>query len=269
MYKYSSIDDNEYFISNCFKVINFSSNADEGIFGNCNSLNNIEYAFLEKFLTTLRMSSFRYERNSIVRDLKNIYFFIYDITEEEEECIKMNERKLTDIIPKEDYDDLIIKNQYDIYAKYHKLILVGYAIIYNCNDKYSSIEVFDIFLGGHNLGNLFYNKLCNMITKNNKYLFVSFPKHSAFKYWAVNIGIYNQYEYWSQMNGYAYNYSNIEREQEYRTFLSDKLHLSDHFIDNIIILGKILYYNRYLLDNKRHFYDHLIKYQSVMKQVNN
>lgn len=266
MYKYSSIDDNEYFISNCFKVIKISSKYDEGIFDNSNSLNNIDYyALLEKFLTTLRMSSFRHDRNSIVRDLKNIYFFIYDITEEE--CIKINERKLTDIIPKEDYDDLIIKNyQYDFYAKYHKLILVGYAIIYNYNDKYSSIEVFDIFLRGHNLGNLFYNKLYNMILKNDKYLFVSFPKDSAFKYWAVNIGIYNQYEYWSQMNGYEYNYSNIE--QEYRTFLSNKLHWFDHFIDNIIILGKILYYNRYLLNNKKYFYDHLMKYQSIMKQVN-
>lgn len=265
MNKYSSKDDKEYFISHCFKLTKFTFNNAEPIFGCYNFYNGIAYNFINKFFTLLeKKSGFWCNRDTIIRNLDKMYFLNYDILEED--YIKSDDKKLTNILPYSKYEDLILDQD-----KYRKIILVGFAMIDDRNDKYSSIVVFDIFLRGYNFGKLLYDKIVDNRIDVGKSLFIYSPMDSSFKYW-VKIGILDDlYARWIEMYDGDKTITNENIEQNFRGFLSEQLHWEDVYIDIIIHIDKILHYyydDGYTMEDSNKFTNHYIKYESVMKEIN-
>ena len=107
-------------------------------------------------------------RNKLIEKMPFCKVLLYDLAAEES-----NNFKLKDIINKSEWESLIVIGRW---------VILGYALIKPLDiDKYMGLEMFEIFLRGHNLGELFFELIRKLYGTSN--VFICNPKISALQYW--------------------------------------------------------------------------------------
>ena len=158
--------------------------------------------------------------NELIKNLSFCNVLLYNIGYEEE-----SDFKLTSLIDKSEWESLTVDN---------KWILIGYALVNPLSiPRHAGIEMFEIFLKGHNLGEFFYNQLLHKCCYDN--LWICNPRISALKYW-IKRGLFGDIiEYFSKRTDISNTDGGpLKDNEDALCFLMDNLRWDETCIQHII-----------------------------------